>query len=127
MTFSACTATIPIASPMNLCFHGAGNASIAASSTSVASTPLHPASIDTAKPLVELRITLPVAITLASNSVTSDVEIAASAFVQGTTNHACTQGVSSRPNSTASSTRNSMKKRAMAQFYGMEGEPFATF
>ena len=51
----------------------------------MASTPLQPASIDTAKPLVVLRITLPLATTLASNSVTIDVEIAASALVHGTT------------------------------------------
>jgi hypothetical protein len=44
-----------------LFFHGAGNASTAASSTIVASTPLQPASIDTAKPLVLLRSTLPIA------------------------------------------------------------------
>ena len=76
---------MPIASPTSRCRHGAGNATIAAHSTRVASTPLQPASIDTAKPLDTLRITLPLAITLASNSVTMEVEIAASAFVHGTT------------------------------------------
>ena len=58
-----CTATMPAASPSSRCFHGAGNARIAATSTIVASTPLQPASIDTAKPLAVLCSTLPVATT----------------------------------------------------------------
>ena len=63
---------MPAASPIELAFfHGAGNASIAASSTIVASTPLQPASIETANPLAVLRRTLPVATTSGSNSVTS--------------------------------------------------------
>ena len=62
---------------------------------------MQPASIDTAKPFVVLRMTLPVAITLGSNTVTSQVVIAASVLVHGTTKYSCAQGVSSSPNSTA--------------------------
>ena len=51
--------------------HGAGNATIAATSTIVASMPLQPASIETAKPFAVLRITLPIAATLGSITVTS--------------------------------------------------------
>src|SRR5262245_47152704 len=110
---------MPMTMPTMRCRHGAGNARMAASSTSVASTPLQPASIDTAKPLVALRITLPLAITLGSNSVTIDVEIAASAFVHGTTKYSWAHGVSSSANSTASRRMNTRKKRAMARFYGV--------
>ena len=99
-----------------MCFHGAGNARIAASSTIVASTPLHPASIDTAKPLFAELMTLPLACTLPSKRVTSDVEIVASLAVQSSTNHCCAHGVSSRPNSTPSSNRKTTKKRITRQW-----------
>jgi hypothetical protein len=55
---------------MILFFHGAGKASIAAISTIVASTPLQPASIDTAKPLVVLCRILPITSTLGSKPLT---------------------------------------------------------
>jgi hypothetical protein len=51
--------------------------------------PLHPASIETAKPFTVLRRTLPAAATLGSNSVTSHALIAASASVHGTTKYRC--------------------------------------
>src|ERR1022692_2994390 len=41
--------------------------------------------------------------------------IAASVFVHGTTNHDCTQGVSSRPNSVACRPRNQRKKLTMGR------------
>src|SRR5689334_1226226 len=112
---SPCTATMPAARPSSLRGHEAGKASIAASSTSVASTPLQPASIDTAKPLPVERSTLPAASTPGSKSVTRPADTCASAFVHGTTNHCWTGGVSSSPNSTPSSTRNRMKKRIIGR------------
>src|SRR5437899_4709891 len=111
MMLSPCTATMPAASPTSFFCHGAGNASIAAASTSVASTPLQPASIETAKPWV-LRSTLPVAVTPGSATVTSQALTAASMSVQGTTKYRCATGVSSRPKSTASIATNVTKKRS---------------
>ena len=108
---------MPAARPTSLFLHGAGNASIAASSTIVASTPLQPASIDTAKPFVVLRSTLPAATTLGSISVTIHALIAASALVHGTTKYCCAHGVSSAPKSTACSTTKMMKKRSTRRFY----------
>ena len=63
MMLSPCTATTPTARPISRRFHGAGNARIAATRTIVASTPLQPDSIDTAKPFAVLCSTLPVATT----------------------------------------------------------------
>src|SRR5450432_418623 len=110
-----CTATMPAANPISLCFHDAGKASIAATRTSVASTPLQPASIDTAKPLPALCNTLPCASTCESKILTMPAEMAARLFVHGTTNHACAQGVSSRPKNPACSARNRMKKRIISR------------
>src|SRR5665213_1598544 len=112
-----CTASVPASRPSSLFFQGAGYASIAASSTIVASTPLQPASMDTAKPFDVLRMMRPVATTSWSNSVTSHVEICASVTVHGATNHSCAHGVNSRPNSVACSTRKRMKKRSTPRFY----------
>src|SRR5256886_7767849 len=114
---SPCTAAIPMPRPASLCRHGAGNASIAATSTIVASTPLHPASIDTANPFAVERNTLPADTTLLSNSVTVQADTRASAVVQGTANQSCAQGVSSRPNRIASSTTNDAKKRNIGGEY----------
>jgi hypothetical protein len=72
---------------MSRCFHGAGNARIAATRTIVASTPLHPDSIDTANPFTVLFRTLPVAITFGSKNVTSRALTAASVLVHGTTKY----------------------------------------
>src|SRR5436853_3470888 len=110
-----CTATTPMASPASLRFHGAGNARIAATSTIVASTPLHPASIETAKPLLVLCRTFPWDRTCGSNSLTMPALIAANVFVHGTTNQDCTQGVSSSPNSVACRPRNQRKKLTMGR------------
>jgi hypothetical protein len=82
----------------------------------VASTPLQPASIDTAKPLAVLRMMRPVDTTSWSNSVTRLVAMCAIATVQGSTNHACASGVSSRPNSTPCRTMKRTKKRSTARF-----------
>src|SRR5450631_3993682 len=106
-----CTATMPATKPISWCFHDAGKARIAATRTIVASTPLQPASIETAKPLLTLCSTLPCASTSESNILTIPADMAARRFVHGTTNHSCAHGVSSRPKSPACSTRNRMKKR----------------
>src|SRR5215467_1937876 len=112
------TATIPTARPISRLFHGAGKARIAATRTIVASTPLQPDSIDTAKPFALLCSTLPVATTPGSNSVTSPALAAAIVLVHGTTKCSWTQGVSSAPKSTACSTRKVTKKRITRRFYG---------
>src|SRR5947208_8407467 len=116
MMFKPCTATTPAVTPTSLCFQGDGNASIAATRTIVASTPLQPASIDTANPLVVERKILPAAVTPGSNPVTNMAETCASAPVHGSTNQRCTHGVSSSPNSSASKATNQMKKRIIAAF-----------
>ena len=72
---------------------------------------------ESAKPLVVLRITLPTATTFGSKDVTIAVDICASAFVHGTTNHRCTGGVSSSPKSVAWISRNRTKKRSTRGFY----------
>ena len=72
----------------------------------VASTPLHPDSIDTANPFAVLCSTLPAASTFGSKNVTRRALSAASVLVHGTTKYSCAQGVSSAPNNTAWRTRN---------------------
>src|SRR5215467_11597891 len=117
---SPCTATIPAARPMSLRFHDAGKASIAAIRTIVASTPLQPASIDTANPLAVFCRTFPCETTCGSNTLTMPAEMAARVSVHGTTNHFCAHGVSSRPKSPACIIRNQMKNRIMGPlFYRM--------
>src|SRR6266571_7339665 len=115
MMFRPWTAMMPMASPTSLRFHGAGNARIADTSTIVASTPLHPASIDTAKPLLLLCSSLPSAITPGSKSWMISALIAASVSVHGTTNQRCAHGVSSVPNRTTCRTRNPRKKRTIGR------------
>src|SRR5439155_14426694 len=115
MMFSPWTAAMPMESPRSLRFHGAGNARIAATSTIVASTPLHPASIDTAKPLVPLCSSFPSANTPGSKTLTIPALMAASVSVHGTTNHRCAHGVSSTPNRSASRTRKPRKKRTIGR------------
>src|SRR5215471_15219210 len=110
----ACTATIPAASPTSFLCQDAGKASIAATRTMVASTPLQPASMETANPFA-LCNTLPCASTCGSNHLTRPALIAASVSVHGTTNQVCAHGVSSRPNRTACRTRNPRKKRTTGQ------------
>src|SRR5689334_3117839 len=113
MMLSPCTATMPAARPSALRDHDAGNASIAARSTSVASTPLQPASIETAKLLADERSTLPFDVTLGSNQVTRPAETRASVSVHGSTNQRCAGGVSSSPNSSPRSSRKTTKNRIM--------------
>ena len=60
-----------------------------------ASMPLHPASMDTAKPLVVLCRIFPLAMTFGSNSVTVAALMCASASVQGITSAFWTGGVNS--------------------------------
>ena len=84
-TFKPCTAIKPSANPHAFCGHVDGNASIAATSTSVASTPLQPASMLTAKPLALLRSTLPIASALLSKIATSCAQKCANPVVQGIT------------------------------------------
>src|SRR5215471_16905339 len=114
---SPCTATIPAARPMSLRFHDAGKASIAAIRTIVASTPLQPASIDTANPLAVFCRTFPCETTCGSNTLTMPAEMAARVSVHGTTNHFCAHGVSSRPKRPACIIRNQMKNRTMGPLF----------
>src|SRR5215471_10611824 len=110
----ACTATIPAASPTSFLCQDAGKASIAATRTMVASTPLQPASMVTANPFA-LCNTLPCASTCGSNHLTRPALSAASVSVHGTTNQVCAHGVSSRPNRTACRTSKPRKKRTTGQ------------
>src|SRR6185312_9829745 len=113
-TFRTWTATTPTTMPRSRCAHGAGNARIAATSTSVASTPLQPASIDTANGLVDDAITLPCVVIVASNVRISPADADATASVHGVTKCACANGVSSNANASASRTTNTTRKRRMA-------------
>ena len=66
-----------------LFFRDAGKATMPAISTMAASTPLHPASIETANPVVASRSTRPCAMTVSSKGSTTAVLIVASMPVNG--------------------------------------------
>src|SRR6185437_7889176 len=83
---------------------GAGNASIAAARTSVASTPLQPDSIETANGLADEPITFPRVVIVASNARISAADVEATASVHGVTTCACANGVNSQANDSASRT-----------------------
>src|SRR5512135_1249832 len=112
-TLSPCTATVPIAMPVRRWRQVAGKATIAATSTRVASTPLQPASIDTANAPFAALMTLPLVRTPGSNVWISAVATRATASVQGATTAACAHGVNSSPKSTASSRTKVTKNRGM--------------
>ena len=78
-----------------------------------ASMPLHPASMETAKPLVVLCRILPVAATRGSKSVTRAALMRANPSVQGRTSPACTGGVNSSASKATRMTMKKMKKRAI--------------
>src|SRR3982750_850603 len=112
---SNCTATTPMAMPRARCNHATGNANIAAISTSVASTPLQPASMEIANESVEELITLPRAVMLPSKTRITSPDTPATALVHGFTSHACAQGVNSTANNSASrATKTSKKRNIMA-------------
>ncbi len=79
----------------------AGKASTPAINTMDASTPLHPASIDTAKPLTESRNMRPVLMTVSSNGRMIDAETHASPAVKGWIRLACTGLSNSSVNNTS--------------------------
>src|SRR5690348_833471 len=106
---------MPTTMPRKRCGHGAANASIAATSTSVASTPLHPASIDTANGVAEELITLPLVAIVASNTRISAADADATASVHGVTSHACAGGVNSMANETTSSTTKTIRNLRIAR------------
>src|SRR6476620_501398 len=114
MTFSTCTVATPTPMPARRWGHGAGKASIAATSTSVASTPLQPASMATANGLAFEPMTLPDVVIDASNVRISAHDTRATVYVHGVTTKACAHGVSSSPNASASSSTKTVRNRGMA-------------
>jgi hypothetical protein len=104
--------------PSSLDFHVAGKASMAAVRTIPASTPLQPASMETAKPLAESQIIFPWDATSSSQSCISEALSRAIPVVKGGIPTAsCAQGVNSAVKRTKTGQGN-RKRSASCQFWG---------
>ena len=99
--------------PTSLCFHGEGNAAMAATRMMTASMPSQPGAIATAKPLLWLWITMPCEMTSSSNNWTRNALTWARTPVNGSVTQSCMNCVMRKLNRPPSKAMKSMKKRSM--------------